>query len=31
MTHEEIQQVLRVGKKSFMPTQWWTIDHKRRM
>ncbi len=31
MTHEEIQQVIRAGRNSLMPTQWWTIDRKRRM
>jgi hypothetical protein len=29
MTHEK-KQVLRAGKKSFTPIQWWTIKHNRR-
>jgi hypothetical protein len=30
MTHEEIQQVLRAGKKSLIATQWWINGRKRR-
>jgi hypothetical protein len=30
MTHEEIQHVLRDGKKSLTSTQWLTITRKRR-